>query len=242
MRTINFAKRNIKELLRDPVNLVFCLGLPLFLLVIFQQFKIPSVIYSLTYFTPGIVIFSFSFLTLFTAQLVSRDRSTSLLSRLFASPMKAIEYILGYTISLFPIALLQILIFFFTAYLMGLDFTINTLYTMLVSLPMSILFIELGILMGVISSDKTSPALGSLVVQLVAFTSGMWFSVDMVGKVFGVICNILPFSHSLNITQVLLMNNGKSIINDIIIVALYTLFTFIISIILFKNKMQSDNK
>ena len=41
MRTLNFAKRNFKELTRDPLSLIFEIALPLFLLFIFQQFNLP---------------------------------------------------------------------------------------------------------------------------------------------------------------------------------------------------------
>jgi ABC-2 type transport system permease protein len=97
MRTLNFAKRNIKELIRETENIIFCIILPLFLLIIFQQFKIPAKEYSIEYFTPSIIIFSYSFLSLFTAQLVAKDRSSLLLTRLFVSPMKPMEYLLGYS-------------------------------------------------------------------------------------------------------------------------------------------------
>ena len=96
MRIINFAKRNFKELVRDPISLVFAIILPLFLLFIFQQFKIPNDSYKIENFTPGIIVFGFTFITLFTAMLVSKDRTTSLLIRLGVSPMKSSEYILGY--------------------------------------------------------------------------------------------------------------------------------------------------
>ncbi|HCH28965.1 MAG TPA: ABC transporter permease, partial [Ruminococcaceae bacterium] len=70
MRTLNFAKRNFKEIIRDPLSIIFSVVLPLFLLWIFQQFKIPSENYKLQNFTPGIIVFGFSFITLFTATLV----------------------------------------------------------------------------------------------------------------------------------------------------------------------------
>ena len=57
MRIITFAKRNFKEIVRDPVSLIFSCLLPLFLLFIFQQIKLPDDTYSLENFTPGIIIF-----------------------------------------------------------------------------------------------------------------------------------------------------------------------------------------
>ena len=101
MRILNFAKRNFKEIARDPLSLIFAIILPLFLLFIFQQINIPSESYNIENFTPGIVIFGFSFITLFTATLVAKDRSTSLFIRLGISPMKSVDYILGYMLSYF---------------------------------------------------------------------------------------------------------------------------------------------
>ena len=107
MRTIIFAKRNFKEIVRDPVSIIFAVILPLFLLYIFQQFKIPNEIYNIENFTPGIIIFSLAFITMFTASLVAKDRCSSLTARLGVSPMKSINYILGYILSVIPLILIQ---------------------------------------------------------------------------------------------------------------------------------------
>ena len=148
MRVLNFAKRNFKEISRDPLSLIFAIILPLFLLFIFQQFNIPSESYKLENFTPSIVIFGFSFITLFTAMLISKDRTTSLLIRLAISPMKPRDYILGYILSIIPIILLQNTLFFILAILLGLSFSINLILTIPVSIIIAILFIAIGIIVG----------------------------------------------------------------------------------------------
>ena len=243
MRTINFAKRNFKELIRDPLSLVFEIALPIFLLFIFQQFKIPSESYKLNNFTPGIIIFGFSFITLFTATLIAKDRGSSLLIRLGVSPMKPREYILGYIISLLPIVIIQDILFFVVAILLGLEFSFNIILAILISLIVSLLFISLGILIGSLVSEKATGGLGSIIVQLVCFTSGMYFSKELVGKGFAFICEILPFESSLNIIKGVLNNNYSLIsIQNIIVYLIYTIVIFIISVIVFKNKMISDNK
>ncbi len=243
MRMLNFAKRNFKELIRDPLSLIFEIALPIFLLFIFQQFDIPEEAYKLENFTPGIILFGFSFITLFTSTLVAKDRGTSLLIRLGTSPMKSSDYILGYILSLVPIILVQDVLFFIVAILLGLKFSINILFTILISLVVSILFISLGILIGSIVSEKASGGVGSVIVQLVCFTSGMYFSKDLVGKGFAKICEILPFESALNIIKGIL-NNDLSIISlrNIIVFSIYTLVVLIISIIVFKKEMVSDNK
>jgi len=243
MRIMNFAKRNFKELIRDPLSLVFEIVLPIFLLFIFQQFNIPSESFKLNNFTPGIIIFGFSFITLFTANLIAKDRESSLLIRLGVSPMKSYEFIMGYILSILPIIIIQCLLFFMVSFLLGLEFSINIILAILISVVISILFIALGILIGSIVSEKATGGLGSLVVQLVCFTSGMYFSKDLVGKTFSIICEVLPFESSLNIIKAFL-NNNYSLVSflNIVVFSIYTILIFIISVIIFKNKMISDNK
>lgn len=242
MRILTFANRNFKEIIRDPLSIIFAIILPLFLLYIFEQFKIPNEVYNIENFTPGIIIFSLSFITMFTASLVAKDRSTSLTTRLGVSPMKSIDYILGYSISVLPIVLIQNILFFITAILLGLNFSINIIYTILVTIPISILFISLGILIGTITTEKSSSGVSSIVVQLVAFTSGMYFSTDMVGNTFSTICKILPFQSTLNITKSILNNSYNNILTSILVVIIYTIITIVLEIFLFKKKMISDSK
>ena len=242
MRIISFAKRNIKELVRDPLSFLFSILLPIFLLFIFQQFKIPSEVYKLENFTPGIIIFSFSFISLFVAGLVAGDRETSLLARLYSSPMKPIEYILGYTLAMIPLTIIQSVLMFTTGILLGLEFSINIILAILILIPISILFIALGILIGSLTSAKASSGCGSVIVQLVAFTSGMYFSSDMVGKFFSTICNILPFTSTFNIAKGVLLANYEGLSCDVFLLTAYIIGISIISIIVFKKKMISDKK
>ena len=243
MRMINFAKRNFKELVRDPLSLIFEIILPLFLLFIFQQFNIPAENYRLENFTPSIVLFGFSFITLFSATLVSKDRTSSLLIRLGTSPMKSSDYILGYIFSILPIILIQNILFFITAIILGLEFTISIIPTILVSMLISIFFISLGILIGSLVSEKGTGGIGSIIVQLVCFTSGMYFPKEVVGGVFEIICKILPFEGCLNILQGVLHNDFSNVtFVNILVLGIYFICTILLSIYAFKKKMISDNK
>ena len=243
MRMINFAKRNFKELIRDPLSLVFEIALPLFLLFIFQQFDIPAENYRLENFTPSIILFGFSFITLFTATLIAKDRTSSFLIRLGTSPMKPSDYILGYILSLLPIVLIQNILFFLTAIIMGLEFSISIIPTILVSVIISIFFISLGILIGSLVSEKGTGGLGSIIVQLVCFTSGMYFSGEVMGGVFEVICKALPFEACLKIIQGTLQNDFSNLtLIHIIVFLIYFIAVILFSIIVFKKRMISDNK
>jgi len=243
MRMLNFAKRNFKEIARDPLSLIFAVILPLFLLFIFQQFDIPNESYNLVNFTPGIVIFGFSFITLFTAMLISKDRTTSLLIRLGISPMKPADYILGYMLSIIPIILIQNILFFILAICLGLSFSISIIWAILVSIVIAILFIGIGIIIGSISSEKASSGISSIIVQLVCFTSGMYFPKEVLGKGFGKICEYLPFESCLTILKGIMNNDLKSIeVRNIIIFLVYTISILVVSVMIFQKKMVSDDK
>jgi ABC-2 type transport system permease protein len=157
--------------------------------------------------------------------------------------MKASDYILGYICSLIPIIIIQNVLFFIVASFLGLSININTIYAILISIVVSILFISIGILLGSLVSEKATGGVGSIIVQLVCFTSGMYFSKDLVGKGFALICEILPFESCYNIIKGILNNNYDDISSmNIIVFIIYTVAMLIISIFVFNKKMISDNK
>ena len=238
MRVLNFAKRNFKEIVRDPLSLIFAIILPLFLLFIFQQINIPSESYNIENFTPGIVIFGFSFITLFTATLVAKDRSTSLLIRLGISPMKSVDYILGYMLSILPMILIQNILFFALALILKLPFTPYILLAILISVFISIIFISLGLIIGSLVSEKASSGISSIVVQLVAFTSGMYFPLELLGNGFATVCKVLPFESCVTILKAFVNANFTLIEpRNIIVLLVYTILILVASILIFKKKM-----
>ena len=238
MRILNYAKRNFKEIVRDPLSLIFAIILPLFLLFIFQQINIPSESYNIENFTPGIVIFGFSFITLFTATLVAKDRSTSLLIRLGISPMKSVDYILGYMLSILPMILIQNILFFALALILKLPFTPYILLAILISVFISIIFISLGLIIGSLVSEKASSGISSIVVQLVAFTSGMYFPLELLGNGFATVCKVLPFESCVTILKAFVNANFTLIEpRNIIVLLVYTILILVASILIFKKKM-----
>ncbi len=241
MRMLNFAKRNTKELARDPLSLIFAVLLPLFLLFIFQQFEIPSEAYRIENFTPGIVIFGFAFVTMFTAVLVAKDRSTSLLVRLAISPMTGMDYVGGYTLSLLPLVLLQVVLFFAVALLLGLAPTSGILWVIFAALPISLLFIFLGILLGSFTTDKSSAGLSSIVVQLVAFTGGLWFDGEMAGDFFAVLCRILPFEAATRLLKKLLSGSFTDLLSPLLIFAGYAIAVALAAVLVFRRNMLKGN-
>ncbi|PWM46691.1 MAG: ABC transporter permease [Clostridiales bacterium] len=242
MRIAAFAYRNIKEITRDPINLAFGLGFPVILLLLLSaiQANIPVELFVINNLTPGIAVFGFSFISLFSGTLIAKDRSTSFLARLFSSPMTAADFILGYTLPMIPVALMQSIICFAIALILGLTPSWNIWLSILVLLPSAVLFIGLGLLCGSVFNDKQVGGIcGALLTNLSAWLSGVWFDLNLVGGAFKAVADALPFVHAVNAARAALSGNFSSIFPDLWWVFGYALIVLIAAILIFSKKMKN---
>lgn len=203
---LTFAKRCAKELLRDPLNVGFGLGFPLVLLLLLSalQRSIPVPLFEIGTLAPGMTVFGLSFMTLFSATLIARDRETALLQRLYATPLTGLDFILGYMLPLLPIALLQCAVCYLFATLLGLTVTVNIVYAVIGILPMAMFNIALGLLCGSLLGVKQVGGLcGALLTNLTAWLSGVWFDLALVGGAFQKIAHALPFVHAAEMEKAL---------------------------------------
>lgn len=239
-----FSGRNTKEILRDPLNLAFGLGFPVVLLLLLTaiQQNIPVDLFQLDRLTPGIAIFGLSFIALFSATLISKDRTTSFLMRLFASPMRASDYILGYTLPLLPMALLQVVLSYAVAGVLGMRLTPNVLLAIAVSLPAAALFIGIGLLCGSALNDKQVGGIcGALLTNLSAWLSGTWFDLDLVGGVFKKIAYALPFAHAVEAGRAAMDGAFSAIMPHLWWVIGYAAAALFAAVLVFRRKMLRDN-
>ena len=244
MKVLVFASRNNKEILRDKINLAFGLGFPIILLLLLTaiQSNIPAPMFELDHLTPGIAVFGLSFISLFSGMLIAKDRESSLMLRLFTSPLKASHFIFGYTIPLFPMALAQISICFIVAIFLGLSLNIRILLTIIVLMPAAIVFIALGLLCGSVLTDKqVGGVCGALLTNLSAWLSGTWFDLDLVGGAFKSVANVLPFYHAVEAGRAAMFANYTEILPHLAWVIIYAIVLFLIAILVFTRKMSSDN-
>lgn len=79
MKSLAFAARNHKEIIRDPLNLAFGIGFPLVILLLLTaiQANVPTELFVIDKLIPGIAVFGLSFISLFSGMLIAKDRSTS---------------------------------------------------------------------------------------------------------------------------------------------------------------------
>jgi len=244
VRLFIFASRNRKELLRDPTNLAFGIGFPLVVLLLLSaiQANIPVSLYEVESITPGIAVFGLSFLSLFSGMLIAKDRTSSFLMRLFASPLSSSDFILGYTLPLVPMAMAQSALCFIAAFFLGLAVNSNVLLAIVVLIPAAVLFIAIGLLTGSVLNDKQVGGIcGALLTNVSAWLSGTWFDLGLVGGWFKSVAYALPFAHAVDATRAALAGDYTSIFPHLWWVIGYAAVILAIAVAAFSNKMKSDN-
>lgn len=247
MRTAAFASRNTKEILRDPLTLFFGVGFPLVLMVLLSAINagIPQhaamTMFHIEKLAPGISVFGLSFLALFSSMLIAKDRSTSFMLRLFTSPMKPSDFILGYVLPILPMALAQSAICYLFALFYGLPFGVPLLAAVAVNLPIAIFFIALGLLCGSVLNEKAVGGIcGALVTNVSAWFSNIWFDTAMVGGVFQKVADVLPFSHAVNAARAAAAGDYAAIFPDLWWVIAYAAAMLAAAVAVFSVRLKRN--
>jgi len=243
MKMLTFAKRCTKEILRDPVNLGFGLGFPLVLLLLLStlQKNIPVHLFEINTLTPGITVFGLSFITLFSATLIAKDRESSLLQRLYTTPLTGVDFIMGYILPLLPISLGQTLICYLVSIPLGLHFNANVIYAIIGIIPMAVFNISLGLLCGSLLGVKQVGGIcGALLTNLSAWLSGVWFDLKLVGGAFEKIANVLPFVHAVEMEKTLFNGNFVGVASHILPIILYSIVITAVAVVCFFRQMKKQ--
>ena len=243
MKMLTFSNRNAKEILRDPLNLIFGLGFPIVLILLLTaiQTNIPVTLFEIAHLTPGIAVFGLSFMTLFSATLIAKDRGSSLLQRLYTTPLSSKDFIMGYILPILPICIAQTIICYVVAILLGLEVTVNILLSVIATLPVALFFISMGLLCGSIFTDKQVGGIcGALLTNLSAWLSGTWFDLELVGGAFKNIAYALPFVHAVEMERAILSGNYADIFPHIYWVLGYAVVITIAAVFAFLHQMKKQ--
>ena len=243
MKMITFAKRCAKEILRDPLNLLFGLGFPLVLLMLLSamQANIPVPLFHIDTLTPGITVFGLSFMTLFSATLVAKDRESAFLQRLYTTPLTGLDFILGYMLPLLPIAIGQTAACYLFAIPLGLTVSTNILYAIIGGIPMAIFNIALGLLCGSVFGVKQVGGIcGALLTNLSAWLSGVWFDLTLVGGFFERVAHTLPFYHAAQLEKALFRGDLQAAASHLLPVTLYSVLITAAAVVCFLKQMKKQ--
>ncbi len=240
MRMSAFASRTFKELMRDPVTVLLGAVMPAGLLLVMTiiQNNVPVVIFPLERLAPAMAVFSLSFLTLFTGMLIARDRTSAFLMRMFATPLRAREYILGYALPMAPIALFSGAMCLLLAVVLGLPASAHLLTALLTLLPSALLFVGFGILLGTLLSDKAIGGVGSVLIQIAAIFGGAWFDLSIMKGSFRAFAYSMPFAHAVDMARAAAIGDYAGIFPHLWWVLGYGAVVFAAAAWLFRRRMS----
>ncbi len=233
--------RNLKEILRDPISLIFMIALPLLMEILFYFIfhKLTSQ-FEMKYLAPSIVVFSQSFLTLFTGLLIALDRSSSFLTRLYVSRARSFEFILGYALAVVPVAAIQSVLFFLVGGILDPSiFCVRMIPAALLSVVTSLLFIGFGILFGSLCNEKSIGGISSIVITGQSVLSGMWFPTEGLSGGVLAVMNVLPFKNALLTVQYMLNGEG-GVWQPLLITLAYTIGIFAAAVLVFRSRMKAE--
>jgi len=242
MKFVELAVRNFKEMWRDPISMGLEIGIPAGFLVIFwalgrslgdESFLIPTML------VPGIAVFGFTFLVMFSAVVLAHDRESALLSRLLSAPLKPRDFILSYSLPYIPVVILQMALCFGIGALLGLEILGNASLAFLILLVMGIGCVELGMILGLLFTANQVSGVGSAIITLVALLGGIWIDLGTIGGVFYSVGNVLPFAHAINGARDVMVSGAgfSGIATDFYWVLGYTLVFFTVGTWLFRRRM-----
>lgn len=243
MKMIAFAVRNLKEIIRDKTNLFFGIGFPVVLLLLLSaiQANIPVDMFMIDSLAPGMAVFGLSFISLFSGMLIAKDRTSSFMLRMFTSPMKARDFIFGYTLPLLPVAMAQAIVTFITALCLGMKLSANILTALVALLPSAVLYIAIGLLAGSVLTDKqVGGVCGALLTNLSAWLSGIWFDLNLVGGAFKTVAECLPFCHAVRAAQAAMA--GGAVFPDLWWVIGYAAVLTALAVFAFMRQMNGDHQ
>lgn len=241
MRMNALALRNLKEIVRDPISSILGLLLPVFLLVLFTLLgkSLPVSMFRIENFVHGMTVFGFSFLTMFSALLLAQDKRSSFLMRLFASPLRASDYILGYALPQIPLALVQCAVCYLAAFFLGLPLTPGVFLAFLFLLPQAIFSIFTGLLFGAALNEQQVTAAGNVYIILGSIFGGVWMDLEVIGGFWKTFSYSLPFAHSVKAAQLAITGNVSAAVPHLFWPLGYALAVFLLAVIFFRSRMNT---
>ena len=223
MRSSQLIVRNLKSIARDPLSLGLTIGLPAVMLLVLQSLEEVDEFFNPVNLAPGIVLFGFVMLMFSSSMILSWDRETALFSRLLTAPLTSADFLVAYSLPYLAVAVIQAIIVFLIAAVLGLEREGSGLLVVVVLAAMAVLYVGLGMILGALL--RVAPLSGAYsAVLLLTIFAGTWFDLASIGGPIESVERVLPFVHALEATrEVMTAGAGLGdIAGDLVWVLAYT--------------------
>ena len=228
-RFFSLVKRNLLEIVRDKLSLVFCIFFPLIMLVLMQvilgQFSERPQNFEIANYSVGMCVFGYTFVALFVANLIAGDKNTEMYNRLRLAPMSTFCRVLSYVVAVVPIVCVQTVLFLVLSLCFGLPFSIGLVVAFFYLMPSALFYVLLGVLIGLVSkNERQAGSISSIITSTVGIFAGIFMPLEAMGT-FADVVNYLPFVHTVGIASGVFGGNFGCIYPHILWVSDYIALT-----------------
>lgn len=195
---------------------------------------------AVNFYAPGIAVFGLMILISTAAGIIAGDREKGFLSRMFTTPARPWDFILGYSLPFIPVLIVSTLIYLGVGMALGLTVVGNLGHAFLIFFLIGLCSIGIGMIVGSLVKSESQAGVSWLFIVPMAMISGAWFSTEGMPSALKSVAGALPFIHAIDASRAVL--NGSSfsaIILDIYWLVGWAVVLFAVGIVLFRRTMVS---
>jgi ABC-2 type transport system permease protein len=195
---------------------------------------------AVNFYAPGIAVYGLMILISTAAGIIAGDREKGFLARMFTTPVKPSDFILGYSLPFIPVLIISTLIYLGVGMALGLTVVGNLGHAFLIFFLVGLCGIGIGMIVGSLVKSESQAGVSWLFIVPAAMISGAWFTVDRMPSVLRSVAEVLPFIHAIDASRAVL--NGSSfsaIVLDIYWLIGWAVVLFATGIVLFRRTMVS---
>jgi len=201
-----------------------------------SRIKNPAV----NFYFPGIAVYGLMILISTAAEIIAGDREKGFLSRLFTTPARPSDFILGYSLPFIPVLIISTLIYLGVGMALGLTVVGNLGHAFLIFFLIGLCAIGIGMIVGSLVKSESQAGISWLFIVPMAMISGAWFTVDRMPSALRSVAGALPFIHGIDASRAVLNGSSFSAITlDIYWLAGWAVVLFAAGIMLFRRTMVS---
>ena len=201
-----------------------------------SKIKNPAV----NFYFPGIAVYGLMILIATAAEIIAGDREKGFLSRMFTTPARPSDFILGYSLPFIPVLIISALVYLGVGMALGLTIVGNLGHAFLIFFLIGLCAIGVGMIVGSLIKSESQAGISWLFIVPMAMISGAWFTVDRMPSALKSIAGALPFIHAIDAARAVVNGSSFSAITlDIYWLVGWAVVLFAVGIVLFRRTMVS---
>jgi ABC-2 type transport system permease protein len=195
---------------------------------------------AVNFYFPGIAVYGLMILISTAAGIIAGDREKGFLSRMFTTPARPWDFILGYSLPFIPVLIISTVLYFGVGMALGLTVVGNLGHAFLIFFLIGLCSIGTGMIVGSLVKSESQAGVSWLFIVPMAMISGAWFTVERMPSALKSVAGVLPFIHAIDGSRAVLNGSSFSAITlDIYWLIGWAVVLFATGIMLFRRTMAS---